>query len=111
VPINLAVTLDYFTWACTDSLIEGGSVDLVVHNSKGDRLSVFITYGSNCARSPNSLDFQASDSVLDATSATISLEGKSCGGSPCCIIVECLNTPGFPCCEWMRRMRGLQSSI
>ena len=92
-------TLDYFTWSCSDSNIGGGSVDVTVRNPAGDRLSVFITYGDDCARSPNNGDFRASTIVRDVQTPIISLQDKPCGSPPCCIVVECANVIGFPCSE------------
>ena len=90
-------SLDYRTWACDTARVSGGTLDVIVHNPAGDRLSVFATWGTACSTSPNSLSFEASRSVLDSTAATISIEGAPCGGSPCCAVIECINVAGYPC--------------
>ena len=97
VAMPLQEILSYFTWSCSDKLITGGTVDVTVRNPKGDRLSIYVTSGTNCARSPNSFDFRASASVLDVVTPTISLQGKECGDSPCCAVVVCVNTFGSCC--------------
>ena len=91
---------EYFTWACSDARVSGGTVDVTVRNPSGNRLSVYITSGTDCARSPNYPDFRASTSVQAVQTPTISLQGKACGEAPCCVVVECVNLlPFSTCCE------------
>lgn len=88
---------NYRGWQCDTPNIAGGSMDFVVSNPAGDRLTVIVTSGAFCSYSPLSPLMEVEQLVSLSTSPTISLKGVQCQQTPCCAFITCYNLPGYPC--------------
>lgn len=98
---------NYRGWQCDTPNIAGGSMDFVVSNPAGDRLTVIVTSGAYCSYSPLSPLMQVEQEVSSSTSPTISLKGVQCQQTPCCAFITCYNLLGYPCSKFWGDMLAL----